>query len=100
MDMKHYNELIDLSQSIYDQAADSLANYCASKYCGVSSDSTTNQLQDYLFVAEESSAYFLGNALALLEPSAQEAEINSFIVDLRRVINYAQKKMRIDPETN
>ena len=36
------------------------------------------------------------NALALLEPSAQEAEIKSFVEDLRRVIDYAQKKMGIE----
>ena len=57
-------------------------------------------MEDYLFVAEETSAYFLGNALALLEPSAQEAEIKSFVEDLRRVIDYAQKKMGIDQKPN
>lgn len=93
MDKKHYNELIMLSQEIYDQAADRLTNYCANKYCGVGNDSTEQQLEDYLFVAEETSAYLLGSALALLEPSAQESEIKSFVDDLRRVISYAQKKM-------
>ena len=100
MDKKHYNELVMLSQEIYDQASDRLTNYCANKYCGVGNDTTENQLEDYLFVAEETSAYFLGNALALLESSAQEEEIQSFIADLRRVIDYAQKKMGIDKKPN
>ncbi len=94
MDKKHYNELIMLSQEIYDQASDRLTNYCANRYCGVSNDTTRNQIEDYLFVAEETSAYFLGNALALLEPTTQEEEIQTFIANLRRVIDYAQKKRK------
>jgi hypothetical protein len=84
MDKKHYNELILLSQEIYDQASDKLTNYCANKYCGVGNDTTEQQLEDYLFVAKKTSAYLLGNALALLDPSSQEAEIESFVNDLRK----------------
>ena len=100
MDQKHYNELVMLSQEIYDQAADKLTNYCANKYCGISNDTTEQQLTDYLFVAEETSAYLFGNALALLEPDAQETEIKSFVEDLRRVIAYAQKKLGSDQLPN
>ena len=94
MDGKHYNELIDLSQKMYDQAADILTNYCAAKYCGVGNDTTENQLEDYLFVAQETSAYFLGNALALLEPDSQEAEIQTFVQNLRRVIAHVSRQMK------
>ena len=100
MDKKHYNELIMLSQEIYDQASDRLTNYCANRYCGVSNDTTRNQMEDYLFVAEETSAYFLGNALALLEPTTQEEEIQTFIANLRRVIDYAQEKMGVYKKPN
>ena len=96
MDKKHYNELVMLSQEIYDQASDKLTNYCAAKYCGVGNDTTENQMEDYLFVAEETSAYFLGNAMALLDPDSQEQEIQTFVENLRRVISYAQKKMGND----
>ena len=92
MDAKHYNDLIQLSQEIYDQANDKLTNYLSSKYCAVGNDTTDQQLEDYLFITEETSAFFLGNALALLDVDTQEAEINTFIDNLRRVIKYAQKK--------
>ena len=92
MDAKHYNELIELSQEIYDQATDKLTNYCAAKYCAVGNDTTEQQLEDYLFVAEETSAYLLGNALALLSPDSQEEEIKTFTENLRRVIKCAQEK--------
>ena len=45
-----------------------------------------------LYLAEESSAYLLGNAVAMLEPKCQEAEIKGFEAYLRQVISYAAKK--------
>ena len=93
MDKKHYNELILLSQELYEQATDKITNYCANKYCGIGNDTTEQQLEDYLFLAEETSAYLLGNALALLETDAQEAEIQTIVENLHRVISYAQNKM-------
>ncbi len=86
MTKEHYNELIDLSQKIYDQATDHLTNYCAAKYCGIGNDTTEQQLEDYLFVAQETSAFLLGNALALLDAESQEQEIRSFVENLRTVI--------------
>lgn len=32
--VSHHNELVVLSQAIYDDATDKLTNYCAQKYCG------------------------------------------------------------------
>ena len=92
MDAKHYNELIELSQEIYDQATDKLTNYLSAIYCAVGNDTMENQMEDYLFVAEETAAYFLGNALALLAPESQEREIETFVSDLRRVIDHVTKK--------
>ena len=100
MDGKHYNELIDLSQKIYDDATDHLTNYCAQRYCGVSNDTTEQQMEDYLFVAQKTSAFLLENALALLTPDSQEKEIETFITNLRRIINVAQKKAGIDSKPN
>lgn len=92
MDAKHYNELIGLSQEIYDQATEKLSNYLAAKYCAVDNSTAEQQLEDYLFITEETSAYFLGNALALLDAETQEAEIKTFTGNLRRIIKYAQQK--------
>ena len=93
MDRKHYNELVLLSQEIYDQATDRITNYCAAQYCGVGNDTMEQQLEDYLFLTEETSAYLLGNAMALLDPDSREAEIRSFVENLRKVIAYAEKKL-------
>ena len=95
MDINHYNELITLSQEIYDLAAEKLSNYIAAKYSAVE-NSTTEQLEDYLFVTEETSAYFVGNALALLDADTQNTEIKTFTDNLRRIIKYAQQKTSKD----
>ena len=92
MDINHYNELITLSQEIYDQATEKLTNYLSSKYCAVGNDTTEQQMEDYLFITEETSAFFLGNALALLEPKSQEKEIETFVTNVRRVITHQMNK--------
>ena len=96
MDAKHYNELIELSQKIYDQSTETVTNYLSNKYCAVGNDTSETQLEDYLFIAEEASAYFLGNALALLDAGAREEAIKTFTENLRRIIKYVHKKAGID----
>ena len=100
MEKKHYNELVLLSQEIYDHAADRLTNYCAEKYCGIGNDSMEQQLEDYLFTARQTSAFLLGNALALLSPESREEEIQSFLKDLRRVTALAESKFDGDSRPN
>lgn len=96
MDAKRYNELIELSQKIYDQSTDALSNYLSTHYCGVDSESNEQQLENYLFVAEETSVYLLGNALALLDADTREEEIKTFLTNLKKVIKYAQEKAGSD----
>ena len=92
MDVKHYNELVELSQEIYDQATEKLTNYLTAKYCAVGNDTMEQQLEDYLFITDETSAFFLGNALALLEPESREEAIQTFVEKLRRVIRHQVNK--------
>ena len=92
MNAEHYNELITLSQEIYDQATEKLTNYLSARYCAVGNDTTEQQMEDYLFITEETSAFLLGNALALLTPESQEEEIQTFTENLKRVIRHQTNK--------
>ena len=92
MDANHYNELIDLCQKIVDQANDSITNYVSAKYCGIGGESTREQLEDYLFIVDEVSAYLLGNAYALLMPESQEDALKTFNENVKRVISVQMKK--------
>ena len=92
MDQKHYNELALLSQEIYDHATEKITGYCAGKYCGIGNDTMEQQLEDYLFLTEETCAFLLGNALALLSPESRKAELATFTENVRRIISLAEKK--------
>ena len=50
------------------------------------------QMEDYLFVAEEATGYVLGNALALVDPESMELEISTYENNLRRIVSAARKK--------
>ena len=43
MNADHYNELIALSQRIYDDATEKLTNYCSQKYCAVGNGTMEQQ---------------------------------------------------------
>ena len=45
----------EVEKKIYENAADSISNYCACKYCGISHDTTEQQMGDYLLIAQETS---------------------------------------------
>ncbi len=92
MDKQHRNELAVLSQEMYDSAADRITNYLADRYCAVGNDTMEQQMEDYLFLAEETGAFLLGNALALLDPESREAEIRAFTDSVRRVTAMQLKK--------
>lgn len=92
MDKKRTNELILLSQRIHDAGNQLLKEYLEQKYASAGPESMADQLEDWLFVAEETSAYMLGNAVAMLEKDVQEAEIAGFEKYLRKVIAYAGEK--------
>ena len=92
MDKKRYNELVMISQRIFEYGNQQLKEYLEKAYADAGEESMGNQLEDWLFVAEETSAYSLGNAIAMLEPESQEVEIRTFEENLRRIISFAGKK--------
>ena len=92
MDKKRYNELILLSQRMHESNDALLREYLEKTYASAGAESMSDQLEDWLFVAEETCSYMLGNVLALLEPESQETEIRTFVENLRKVVAYARKK--------
>lgn len=91
MNKEHYSELIALSQEIYNDINSKLIAYLDKTYGSVPENTMAQQMEDYLFVAEESMGYVLGNALALVDPDSMELEIQTFENTLRRIVAAAQK---------
>ena len=96
MDKKRQNELIVIAQRVHDYADQQLKEYLEKTYVSAGSDSMGDQLEDWLFLAEETSAYMLGNAVAMLAPEYRDPEIHGFEKYLRKVIAYAEKKQAGD----
>ena len=92
MDNKRRNELILLSQRICDAANEMLKEYLEKTYAEAGPETMGDQLEDWLYVAEESCAYMLGNAVAMLDPEVRDAEITGFEKYLRQVIRKAEEK--------
>lgn len=92
MNKEHYGELVALSQEIYNDINQKLIAYLDKTYGSVPENTMAQQMEDYLFVAEESTGYVLGNALALVDADSVELEINTFENNLRRIVAAAQKK--------
>ena len=92
MNKEHYGELVALSQEIYNDINQKLIAYLDKTYGSVPENTMAQQMEDYLFVAEESTGYVLGNALALVDPESVELEISTFENNLRRIVAAAQKK--------
>ena len=92
MNKEHYGELVALSQEIYNDINQKLIAYLEKTYGSVPENTMAQQMEDYLFVAEESTGYVLGNALALVDPESMELEIQTFENSLRRVVAAARKK--------
>ena len=96
MNKEHYNELIALSQEIFNDINSKLIDYLNKTYGSVPENTMAQQMEDYIFVAEESMGYVLGNALALVDPDSLELEISTFENQLRRIIEVARKKAGSD----
>ena len=92
MNKEHYGELVALSQEIYNDINQKLIAYLDKTYGSVPENTMAQQMEDYLFVAEESTGYVLGNALALVDADSVELEISTFDNNLRRIVAAAQKK--------
>lgn len=78
MNKEHYSELITLSQEIYNDINKKLTAYLDKTYGSIPENTMAQQMEDYLFVAEESTGYVLGNALALVDAESMELEISTF----------------------
>jgi len=96
LDAKRGNELILISQRVHDYADQQLKEYLEKTYTSAGPDSMGDQLENWLFLSEETSAYMLGNAVAMLAPEYRDPEILGFEKYLRKVIAYAEKKQAGD----
>ena len=92
MDNKHMEELYALANEILSDANGKITSYLSNKYGEIKPgrENTREQLQDYLLLVGEVSAYLLGNAYALLTPESQDQALKAFTENVKRVIQYKE----------
>lgn len=78
---------IEVSQRIYDYARDQIAKYCEGR-----GGSMSEQFTDYLMIANEVSAYLMGNALSVLSPVDQKVGIDNLSKNIEAVLQYIADK--------
>ena len=76
------DDAITVSQRIYDYARKQIAEYCKN------SDSLSQQYTDYLMIANEVSAYLMGNTLSVLSPVEQQKGIDGLKKNIEKVLKY------------
>ena len=78
---------VEVSQRIYDYARDQIAKYCEDR-----GGSMSEQFTDYLMIANEVSAYLMGNALSVLSPDDQKVGIDKLSNNIQAVLQYIANK--------
>ena len=92
IDKKHIQELEKVAAEIYDLAAEKISAYINETYGNNTDDTEVQQLQDFLIIADEVSAYLMGNAMALAEPEFDEGNINELNSHIAQVTDYVRKE--------
>lgn len=92
IDKKHIQELEKVAAEIYDLAAEKISAYINETYGNNTDDTEVQQLQDFLIIADEVSAYLMGNAMALAEPEFDEGNIAELNSHIAQVTDYVRRE--------
>lgn len=92
IDKKHIQELEKVAEEIYDFAANKISVYINETYGNNPDDTEIQQLQDFLIIADEVSAYVMGNAMALTDPKHDEGNISELVAHIEQIANYVRRE--------
>ena len=92
MDKEHMDELYAVANEILKETDGKIIKYISGKYGenGPGLETTREELQDYLTLVGEISAYLLGNAYSLLTPESQDQALKTLTENVKRVIKYKE----------
>lgn len=87
----HIKELQEVSNKIYEFAANEITGYCEKRYGEIQKDTGTEQMEDFRIIADEVCAYLMGNALAMVDDSCFEEDLQTVSGHIRQVREYVVK---------
>ena len=88
MTKKHQNELSLLAQKIYDMAANEIQAYINKTYGGKQENTLEQQLEDFHVIADDVSAYLMGNAMAMVDESCWADDLKTLNEHVKTVAKY------------
>ena len=96
MTKKHQAELTIVAERIYDLAANEIQSYINKTYCGKQGNTLAAQLEDFHVIADTASSYLMGNAMAMVEESCWDNDLNTLNTHVRQIAKYVAGNQRAE----
>ena len=88
VDKKHHEELTAVASAIYDKAADEIQAYIQKKYGSKKENTLVQQMEDFHIIADEVSAYLVGNAMAMVDESCWDDDLKTLNKHIQQIATY------------
>ncbi len=88
MTKKHHSDLVRIAEKIYDLAANEIQAYINQTYGTRTENTLAEQLEDFHVIADEVAAYLMGNAMAMVDESYWNDDLQTLNQHVRQVATY------------
>ena len=96
MTKRHQTELMNVAEKVYDAAVGEIQEYINKTYGSRTENTLEQQLEDYHIIAEEVAAFLMGNAMAMIDESSWDEDLQALTRHVRQVAAYAVSKQSAD----
>lgn len=96
MTKKHQAELTAIAEKIYDLAANEIQAYINKAYGEKQENTLAQQLEDFHVIADEASAYLMGNAMAMVDESCWNDDLKTLNGHIRQIATYVASNQRAE----
>ena len=96
MTKKHYAEITEVARKIYDQAAEEIPSYIAARYGNRKENTLSEQLEDFHAIADEVSAYLMGNAIAMIDGPYWDDDLKRMNQHIKQIATYVASNQRAE----
>ncbi len=96
MTKKHQTELTKVAEKIYDFAANEIQTYINKVYGSKQENTLTQQMEDFHVIADEVSAYLMGNAMAMVEETCWANDLKTLNGHIRQIAEYVASNQKAE----
>ncbi len=96
MTKKHQAELTKVAEKIYDFAANEIQAYINKTYGNKQENTLAKQMEDFHVIADEVSAYLIGNAMAMVDESCWNDDLKTLNGHIRQIAEYVASNQQAE----